>query len=79
MTSSKTSPEPSSTTFSKALDVMSRTVASDMNEMAAVIDALEAHETMSTQAINSKAVQSGLRDILLGPAQLYETLRAGPD
>lgn len=47
--------------------------------LAAVIDALEAHETMSTQAINSKAVQKGLRDILLGPAQLYEALRDGVD
>lgn len=41
----------------------------------AIMDALEAHETMSTQALNSEDVQQGLKDILLGPAQLYELLR----
>ena len=43
--------------------------------MNAIIDALEAHTTMSTQALGSEAVRDGLRDILLGPAKLYETLR----
>lgn len=42
----------------------------------AIMDALEAHTTMSTQALGSERVREGLRDILLGPAQLYETLRA---
>lgn len=38
--------------------------------------ALEAHSTMSTQALGSEHVHNGLKDILLGPAQLYEALRA---
>ncbi|CAK0744037.1 type I restriction enzyme, R subunit [Gammaproteobacteria bacterium] len=41
----------------------------------AIMDALAAHQTMSRQALNSKQVLGGLRDILLGPARLYETLR----
>ncbi len=43
--------------------------------MNAVMDALSAHTTMSKQALDSEKVRSGLKDILLGPAQLYETLR----
>ena len=35
----------------------------------AVMSALEAHTTMSTQALNSEAVREGLKDVLLGPAQ----------
>jgi type I restriction enzyme R subunit len=42
----------------------------------AIMDALDAHQTMSTQALGSEQVREGLRDILLGPAQLYEALRA---
>ena len=42
----------------------------------AIMDALDAHQTMSTQALGSERVREGLRDILLGPAQLYEALRA---
>ncbi|MEY4748267.1 MAG: hypothetical protein RIQ60_481 [Pseudomonadota bacterium] len=42
----------------------------------AIMDAFEAHQKMSTQALGSTRVQDGLREILLGPAQLYETLRA---
>jgi type I restriction enzyme R subunit len=42
----------------------------------AIMDALEAHSTMSTQALNSERVRNGLRDVLLGPGQLYEGLRA---
>jgi type I restriction enzyme R subunit len=30
---------------------------------------------MSKQALDSEKVRNGLRDILLGPAQLYEALR----
>ncbi|WP_072368982.1 type I restriction endonuclease [Hyphomicrobium sp. NDB2Meth4] len=41
----------------------------------AIMDALAAHTAMSAQALNSKRVQDGLKDILLGPAQLYEALR----
>lgn len=42
----------------------------------AIMDALEAHNTMSAQALGSDRVREGLKDILLGPAQLYESLRA---
>ncbi len=41
----------------------------------AVMDALDAHTTMSKQAIDSERVREGLKDVLLGPAQLYEALR----
>ena len=44
--------------------------------MHAIMDALEAHSTMSSQALGSERVRNGLKDILLGPAQLYEALRA---
>ena len=44
--------------------------------MNAIIDAFAAHTTMSKQALDSEKVRSGLRDILLGPAQLYEALRS---
>ena len=43
--------------------------------MNAIMGALEAHNAMSTQALNSEAVRKGIRDVLLGPACLYETLR----
>lgn len=43
--------------------------------MNAIMDALAAHTTMSTQAINSEKVRAGLKNILLGPAKLYEALR----
>jgi type I restriction enzyme, R subunit len=43
--------------------------------MNAIMGALEAHTTMSTQALDSEKVRDGLRDVLLGPARLYETLR----
>ena len=43
--------------------------------MNAIIGALDAHNTMSTQALGSEKVRSGLRDVLLGPAKLYEALR----
>lgn len=43
--------------------------------MNAIIDALDAHSTMSTQALGSETVRDGLREILLGPAGLYEALR----
>ncbi|MDD5296637.1 MAG: DEAD/DEAH box helicase family protein, partial [Rhodocyclaceae bacterium] len=42
----------------------------------AIMDALDAHSTMSTQALGSERVRDGLKDVLLGPAQLYEALRA---
>ena len=43
--------------------------------MNAIIDAFAAHSTMSKQALDSERVRNGLRDILLGPAQIYEALR----
>lgn len=41
----------------------------------AIIDAFAAHSDLSKQALDSEIVRRGLRDILLGPARLYETLR----
>ena len=41
----------------------------------AIMGALDAHTLMSTQALNSPAVQSGMKDILLNHARLYESLR----
>lgn len=43
--------------------------------MNAIIEALDAHTTMSKQALDSTEVREGLKDILLGPAQLWEALR----
>jgi type I restriction enzyme R subunit len=43
--------------------------------MRAIMDALDAHTTMSSQALGSERIRDGLKDILLGPAQLYESLR----
>jgi type I restriction enzyme R subunit len=43
--------------------------------MNAIMDALAAHQSMSKQALDSAKVRAGLKDILLGPAQLYEALR----
>jgi type I restriction enzyme R subunit len=42
----------------------------------AIMGALDAHTSMSTQALNSETVQRGIKDILLNNAGLYETLRA---
>jgi len=41
----------------------------------AIMDALEAHTVMSTQALESVEIRKRLKEILLGPAQLYEALR----
>ena len=41
----------------------------------AIMSALDAHNLMSTQALNSPAVQSGMKDILLNHAGLWEGLR----
>lgn len=43
--------------------------------MSAIIGALDAHTTMSKQALDSEAIRIGLRDVLLNQAGLYETLR----
>ena len=51
----------------------------DLNQalVNAIIDALDVHNTLSSQALASPRVQQGLKDILLGPGQLYELLRSG--
>lgn len=45
----------------------------------AIMDAFEAHQLMSTQALGSERVREGLKDVLLGPGQLYESLRQRSD
>ena len=41
----------------------------------AIIDAFDAYTTMSKQALDSERVRTGIKAILLGPAQLYEALK----
>ncbi|MEZ5326652.1 MAG: DEAD/DEAH box helicase family protein [Verrucomicrobiales bacterium] len=41
----------------------------------AIIEALDAHTSMSSQALNSTSVQNGLKDILLNHSKLWEALR----
>lgn len=41
----------------------------------AIMGALDAHNFMSTRALNSPKVQDGLKDILLNYSQLYENLK----
>jgi len=43
--------------------------------LSAIIGALDAHGTMSRQALDSEDVRDGLKNILLNHAQLYESLR----
>ena len=43
--------------------------------MDAIIGALDAHQTMSSQALNSVAVRDGIKDVLLNHIHLYEDLR----
>ena len=47
----------------------------DQEVLNAIMDALTAHTEMSKQALDSHRVRQGLKDILLGPAQLWEALR----
>jgi type I restriction enzyme, R subunit len=42
----------------------------------AIMDASSALSSLSKQALESERVRGGLKDVLLGPAQLYEALRA---
>lgn len=49
----------------------------DRELLSAIMGALDAHTVMSTQALNSVRVQSGLKDILLNHAKLWEALRSG--
>ena len=44
-------------------------------QMNAVINALDAHTTMSTQTLNQPEVQAGLKNLLLNYVGLYEALR----
>jgi type I restriction enzyme R subunit len=44
--------------------------------MNAIMGALDAHTIMSTRALGSEAVREGLKDVLLGPARLFEALRS---
>lgn len=41
----------------------------------AIMGALDAHTSMSTQALNSDIIRRGIKDILLNNARLYEMLR----
>jgi hypothetical protein len=41
----------------------------------AIIEALDAHNAISTKALNSETVKRGIKDILLNHAKLWETLR----
>ena len=50
----------------------------DQEVLNAIMDALAAHTTMSKQALDSDRIRLGLKDILLGPGQLYEHLRSQP-
>jgi type I restriction enzyme R subunit len=47
----------------------------DREQMNAIIEAHEAHNTMSTQALNSESLRKALKEVLLGPGRLYEALR----
>jgi type I restriction enzyme R subunit len=42
----------------------------------AIMDAETAMSSLSKEALESERVRSGLKDVLMGPAQLYEALRA---
>ena len=43
--------------------------------MTAIIDAMAAHQSMSTQALGSETVRAGILSALLGPGALWEALR----
>ena len=43
--------------------------------MNAIIEVFEGHTSLSKQALDSQKVRDGLKDVLLGPAQLWEALR----
>jgi type I restriction enzyme, R subunit len=44
--------------------------------MNAIVEALDAHNSMSTRALNSPQVRRGLKDVLLNHSRLWEALRA---
>lgn len=41
----------------------------------AIVEAFDAHSTMSKQALDSAEVRQGLKEVLLGPGEIYELLR----
>jgi type I restriction enzyme R subunit len=43
--------------------------------LTAIMDNMEAHESMATQALNSQRVLAGIVELLLGPLKLYEALK----
>jgi hypothetical protein len=45
----------------------------------AIMDAFAAHSSMSKQALESEKIRSGLKEVLLGPVRLYESLRERSD
>ena len=47
----------------------------DRELMEAIINALDVHQAMSTQSLNSVEVRIGLKDVLLNHTPLYEDLR----
>ena len=49
----------------------------DAELMNAIIEAFERHQIMSKQALDSERVRAGIKNVLLGPAGLYEGLRGG--
>ncbi len=61
------------TNNTKAQFAASPTLSNEL--MNAIMDALAAHQAMSKQALESEKVRDGLKDLLLGPARLYEALR----
>jgi type I restriction enzyme, R subunit len=48
----------------------------NMELLNAIMDASSAMSSLSKEALESEHVRSGLKDVLMGPAQLYEALRA---
>ena len=48
----------------------------DSELLNAIIEAFEAHQVMSKQALDSDKVRAGMKSILLGPAGLYESFRS---
>jgi len=46
-----------------------------LEHLNAIMDALDAHTTMSKQALNSASVREGMLDVLLNHLGLWEALR----
>jgi type I restriction enzyme R subunit len=50
----------------------------DTELMSAIVEAFDAHKSMSTKALNSSSVRQGLKDVLLSYGRLWEMLRERP-